>query len=393
MKILIATDNYYPNVNGASYFAQRLARELQDRHHKVLVLAPGQSITSGYFTYKGVRVFGVRSFPVIKKIQFRQAIPFSQLTIWPVLKDFKPDIIHIQDHFSLGHSAAYFGWYNNISVVGTNHFMPENLTHYLRVSSTIEKKIKKLFWQYFLAIYQCLDAVTTPTQAAANLLRSIGFSKDINVISNGIDLHQFSPKENDEALRKKYKIPPGKILLYTGRIDKEKNLDTVIKALARLPSNFSIHFVAIGKGMYQKKLQMIINKLGITEKVTFTGFVPDEDFPYLLATAYCFISPGIAELQSISTMEAMANALPILAANAVALPELVHNNVNGFLFEPYDEISLASNISRIFTDKKLHDRLAEGSLQIIKAHDMHQVITQFEELYESTIRKKNKIKR
>ncbi len=390
MKILIATDNYYPNVNGASYFAQRLARELQDRHHKVLVLAPGQSIKSGYFTHKGVRVFGVRSIPIIKKIQFRQAVPFSQLTIWPILKDFKPDIIHVQDHFSLGHSAAYFGRYNNIPVIGTNHFMPENLTHYLHVGSTIEKKVNRLFWQYFLAIYQRLDAVTVPTQAAADLLRSIGFSKEIKVISNGIDLHKFSPKEDDYALRKKYHIPNGKILLYTGRIDKEKNLDTVIKALAKLPSDFSIHFVAIGQGMYQNNLQLLINKLGVAGKVTFTGFVPDEDFPYLLATAYCFISPGIAELQSIATMEAMANALPILAANAVALPELVHNDINGFLFEPYDEISLANYIKKIFTNEQLHDRLAEGSLQIIKTHDMHQVITQFEKLYEFVIRKKNK---
>lgn len=388
MKILIATDNYYPNVNGASYFAQRLARELQDRHYKVLVLAPSQSTKSDFYTHKGIRIFGVRSFPVVKKIQFRQALPFSQLSIWPVLKDFQPDIIHLQDHFSLGHSAAYFGWYNNIPVIGTNHFMPNNLTHYIHFGPTLEKGVNKLFWKYFFAIYQRLDAVTTPTNAAAQLLQNIGFTKKINVISNGIDLHQFSPKEDDETLRKKYNIPAGRILLYTGRIDKEKNLDTVIRALAQLPRDFPIHFVAIGKGTYQDNLTTLIKKLGVTDKVTFTGFVPDEDFPYLLATAYCFISPGIAELQSISTMEAMANGLPVLAANAVALPELVHNDVNGFLFEPYDEVSLAADIIRIFTDEKLRNRLAEGSLKIIQTHDIHRVITQFEELYKEVIFKK-----
>ena len=136
MKIVISTDNYYPNVNGASYFAQRLARYLQDNKHEILVIAPSLTFRSEYFTHKGVRIFGVRSMPLIKKIKFRHAIFFSQKPVWETLEKFKPDIIHLQGHFSISRYVAHYAWQHNIPIVGTNHFMPENLVHYFHLGSS-----------------------------------------------------------------------------------------------------------------------------------------------------------------------------------------------------------------------------------------------------------------
>ena len=90
---------------------------------------------------------------------------------------------------------------------------------------------------------------------------------------------------------------------------------------------------------------------------------------------------GIAELQSIVTMEAMASGLPVLAVNAVALPELVHNGENGYLFDLDNENILAEHIGDIFSNPALRERMAKQSLEFIIRHDINKSISDFETLY------------
>ena len=79
---------------------------------------------------------------------------------------------------------------------------------------------------------------------------------------------------------------------------------------------------------------------------------------------------GIAELQSLVTMEAMASGLPIVAVNAMALPELVHDGENGFLFPEDNSQALADRLVAILTDESLKKRMGERSLAIIEKHEI-----------------------
>lgn len=87
-------------------------------------------------------------------------------------------------------------------------------------------------------------------------------------------------------------------------------------------------------------MKKLADKIGLYSRVTFTGFVPDDELPGLYALSHCFIIAGTAELQNIVTMEAMATGLPVIAVRAMALPELVQQGVNGCLFEPGDETGI-----------------------------------------------------
>ncbi len=122
MKILLATDNYYPNVNGAAYFAQRHAFQLKKLGHEVLVVAPSRKYFDETFEHEGIAIFGIKSFPIER---IRAPIPLViNGSIKRVIKKFKPDIIHIQSHFSIARRAAHIGDELGIPVIGTNHFMP-----------------------------------------------------------------------------------------------------------------------------------------------------------------------------------------------------------------------------------------------------------------------------
>src|SRR6185503_6510299 len=164
---------------------------------------------------------------------------------------------------------------------GTNHFMPENITHYLHLPKRLEEIVKNWAWGQFRKIYEELRIVTTPTSTAAGLLKDVKLTKAVLAVSNGIDLERFHPNQSCDHLKQKYNLPNKPILLYVGRLDKEKNLDAVIRALPEVLKKVDIHFLIAGKGAESQKLKALTEILSLEKSVTFAGFVPDEDLPCL----------------------------------------------------------------------------------------------------------------
>ena len=106
MKVLIASDTYYPHVNGASYFTQRLAAALAERGHEVGVIAPSLTIRNDTLRRGNVHIFGVRSYPVLIVPKFRFVLPWViSRRIEAVIDEFKPDIVHIQMHFPVSRTV------------------------------------------------------------------------------------------------------------------------------------------------------------------------------------------------------------------------------------------------------------------------------------------------
>lgn len=391
MKILISTDTYYPHVNGASYFTQRLAFYLQQQNHEVLVVAPATTYSFEEKNFNGVPMFGVPSFPILS-FGFRIVPPFAiKKNIEKAVVAFDPDIIHVQGHFTVSKNVIAAAKKNGLRapVVGTNHFMPENLVHYFHLPGYFEKKLMQFAWKDFRKTFDTLYGVTSPTRTAANLATSTGFAKQIEAISCGIDLARFNPSQKNKAIRAKYALPDVPLLLFVGRLDKEKDVDVVLQAVAKISRDIPFHFAIAGKGQEANRLKKLAEKLKITDRVTFLGFVPDEDLAAIYAESDCFVNACTAELQCIGAMEAMASGLPVIGANAVALPELVHDNENGFLFEPKNSDELAAKIERMFTDAQLRETMGLESLSIIAEHDINATIASFEKMYASAILKKN----
>jgi glycosyltransferase involved in cell wall biosynthesis len=386
MKILIATPTFYPDVNGASYFAQRLSYYLKKKGHEIMVIAPSRTIHHEMSRRNSVSVFGIRSYPILVYKDFRFSPSFfAKKTIRRVIQEFNPDIIHTQSHFLICAEVVKVAKDLGIPIAGTNHFMPENLVHYLPLPEFLRQAIKNFGWWQFRRVYDKLNLVTAPTQTAANLTKKSKLAKTIIPVSNGIDMEKFNPNNKGEHLRKKYSLPDNPLLITVGRLDKEKNLDMLLKALKLVPDNINLHFAIAGKGTEKASLEKLTIKLGIADKVTFLGFVPDDELPGLYSISSCFINGCIAELQCIAAMEGMASGLPVILANAVALPELVQHGENGFLFEINDHGSIAGYISRIFSEADLRKKMSAKSLEIIKKHDINNIINQFESLYISLL--------
>jgi glycosyltransferase involved in cell wall biosynthesis len=386
MKILIASVTYYPDVNGASYFTHRLAYYLKKAGHEILIIAPSRSMRNEMSQHNGIDAFGVRSYPIFLYPDFRWAPPFfTEKNLEKVIRQFQPDVIHMQSHFLFCANVVKIAKKLKIPVMGTNHFMPENLVHYVPMPEFLKRQVMKFGWQMFRRVYDKMDYLTAPTKTAALLSKRSGIKMDITPVSNGIDMEKFNARVSGEGLREKYHLPDKPLLLTVGRLDKEKNVDMIMRAVKLVPKEINFHFAIAGKGAEKDNLIKLAQNLGITDRVSFLGFVPDEELPGLYAISSCFINACIAELQCIAAMEAMATGLPVIAADAVALPELVHDGDNGFLFKVGDTEKIAHSITKIFSDEVLRQKMAEQSLEIIKKHDIKNVINQFESIYTQII--------
>src|ERR1700722_2474980 len=224
MKILFVSDTYYPHLNGVYFFVCRIAPLLQKCGHTVAVLAPSETTRFTRKMIDDIEVFGVPSVPVVLYPKVRVPIPFLlRSRIRALLDKFAPDVVHIQDHFLLARTAVKANKRKGIPIMGTNHFMPENLTALIRTKKW-KKGLKTLLWSRFSSVYDQLMLVTTPTETAATLIRPL-LKPEVVAVSSGIDLTKFKPRRESGRIRAQYGIPDKPVLLFVGRLDPEKKLD------------------------------------------------------------------------------------------------------------------------------------------------------------------------
>lgn len=392
MKILIAADLHWPVINGVSTFSRNLAKGLAARGHDVLVIAPSQKTTR----YKEIDENYVIERTISVKFPFYQNIRVSmapQLEVKKIIDDFKPDVIHIQMLMWIGQATMSYARKKHIPVVSTSHAMPENLMDNITSSKTIAEPINYLLRDYGRRFHSRADVATSPTQSAIDTFgkHAERFTKPMLVISNGINLEQFSPGKAPASLYKKFSIPQKvPIVTYIGRVDAEKHIHVLLKAFATVVQKVpASHLVIVGHGTEFEAMKELADKLAISESVTFTGRVSDEDLVLLHRIGTLYAIPSPAELQSIATLEAMASGQPIVAVDAGALGELCHDSKNGYLFGLDDHSAMAESIVKILTDTKKRTTFSKESMRIAGTHDLTHTLEQFEVLYRRVIKDKS----
>jgi glycosyltransferase involved in cell wall biosynthesis len=292
-----------------------------------------------------------------------------------ILRQVKPDVVHVQSHLNVGRQLSKGAKKSGIRLVATNHIMPENLIKYtVGTPQWVEKPFASIAWWDAKNVLKLADSLTTPTRRAADLLETKTGLTGVYAISCGIDASAYAsapPATNNPAT-----------LLFVGRLDHEKRIHILLKAVSLLDSRFDVKVELVGDGSERQPLEAYAEELGIREKINFLGPVSDTELMEALHRSSIFVMPSIAELQSIATMEAMASGRPIVAADAMALPHLVHSGDNGYLFKADDSKDFAAQLTKVLSaDKVEFDRMVNNSLHLIEAHDIGKTLDIFEQLY------------
>ncbi|WIE73720.1 glycosyltransferase [Curtobacterium sp. MCJR17_020] len=376
LRILIAADTFPPDVNGAATFAEQLAVGLAERGHEVHVVAPASSRNYGTFDeeHQGVTlvVHRLKSYKWPLHAWLRFVWPWS-VKKWtgPILDAVKPDVLHIQSHVVIGRGIVPEANARGIRVIATNHFMPENLLEYTPFGKWTLPIALKIAWSDAAKTYRLADTITTPTNLAADYLRKAIAGQRVLAISCGIDASRYVARDGR---------PVNNDIVFVGRVAPEKNLDVLVRAVALLPGSLAATLTIVGDGEMIPKLTALAKELGLEDRVRFLGFVSDEAKRTALTNGTVFAMPSTAELQSISSLEAMASGLPVVAADSMALPHLIDGN--GYLFTPGDEHDLAAKLEAVLTASEAeYTAMRERSSAMIEAHDINRTLTTFEALY------------
>jgi glycosyltransferase involved in cell wall biosynthesis len=379
LKIVIACDTFSPNINGAARFAERLAGGLVRHGHEVHIIVGSYDETVGprLEEHDGVQmmVHRLQSIKLPQHKSQRMTNPFGMTgKIRDILREIQPDAIHIQSHLVVGRYTLRAARGMSAQLLATNHVMPENLLKYAKLPKVLHPIATAIFWWDSGRQLKKVSTVTTPTRRAADLLEGSARIKDVLAISCGIDASRFAnqtPTQNQEPLA-----------LFLGRLDDEKRINILLQAVAQLQDHPKLRVELVGDGSERENLVAQAAGLGLVDRVSFLGHVRDDELAGIYERCTVFVMPSIAELQSIATMEAMASGRPVIGADAMALPHLVHDGDNGYLFEPDNATDLAAKLRLILEADALElARLSENSLHLIQSHDIERTLKIFEDLY------------
>jgi glycosyltransferase involved in cell wall biosynthesis len=383
-RVMIGTDTYPPDVNGAAYFTHRLACGLAERGNDVHVICASDEGPARVDHVDGVTVHRLRSAPLLVHPTMRISVPTR---LDRLVEEIAPDVVHVQGHFVVGRASIAAARRGGVPVVATNHFMPDNLFQFAHIPERLRTRAGAIAWRDFNRVFSRVDRVTTPTRIAAGLLTGKGFSRSVEPISCGIDLERFHPHAEPKLwARKAFDLPDRDTVLFVGRLDEEKRLDELIRALPYVLNDTDAQIALVGTGGQRAALAKLAHRIGVGDRVIFLGFVPDEALPQAYAAADVFAMPGVAELQSIATLEAMATGLPVVAADAMALPHLVRPGENGHLFSPGDVRRLARHLSGLLGSPGMRTAMGAASRAIALTHDHQTALSRFEAIYQEVAR-------
>ncbi|WP_142062923.1 glycosyltransferase [Pseudarthrobacter sp. B4EP4b] len=379
LTILIAADTYPPHINGAAQFGYRLAKGMSGRGHNVHVLACRADNGKSFTEFRSeATVHRLRSHGVPTHEYFRICFPWEIKKEISLLFDrVQPDVVHIQSHYMIGEHVLYEAVRRGIRIVATNHFMPENLNPFLPFPQWFKNIIGRISWKDMGKVMGQADVVTTPTPLAAKAMHQHAFLRKVLPLSNGIDsaAYELQPGEQIEP----HAHPT---VLFVGRLAEEKHVDVLIEAIGKTPAELKVHLEIVGGGEVRSNLENLVQRLGLGDRVKFLGLASDEELRKAYIRADLFCMPGTAELQSLVTLEAMSASTPVVLADAMALPHLVRDGENGYLFTPGDSDDLAKKITLIL-ELPADQRAAMGqvSRQMVEPHSIQGTLQTFEDLY------------
>jgi 1,2-diacylglycerol 3-alpha-glucosyltransferase len=301
------TEIYRPVVNGVVASVEALADGLRDRGHQVYCFAPRMP---GYAEAEGP-VFRMPSLPLPTRTPYRLTLPLLRRDLSGIIK--RLSLVHVHSPFVTGWMGLRYARRYGMPLVYTYHTQLEAYVHYVPFEPNATRFAAAQLTRTFS---NHADAVVVPTPAMAARLRELGVRARIEVVPSGIDVSHFAAGRRDERLRALLRVGVrDRLLLYVGRLAREKNIELLLQALAAANDD-SLVLVVAGDGPHRHELERQAAELGVRGSTRFLGAVARNDLPSLYASAEAFLMPSVTETQGLVIAEAMAAGAPVIAADA-----------------------------------------------------------------------------
>ena len=381
LRIGLFSESFRPVQNGVSTALMTLSSGLRERGHRVYVFAPEHQSQREPET-------GVMRFPSFVSSlnpEYPLAYPFlPRLTLAAHFRRLRMDIVHTHTPFVLGLTGANLAIRRQVPLVSTFHTLYSQYSHYAPMLP--ESVTLSLLEHYLPWYYNRVAEIICPSQIAAEHLRTLGVTQNITVIPTGIPLP--APEYTDETARQcareRIGIAPNvPLLLFAGRLAREKNVAHLLDVFARLHATAPASVLAIaGSGPYADELRRIAEELPCGGSVKFIGPVPRPQMDALYAAADVFCFPSPSETQGLVIGEARAAGTPCVAVRAGGAAETVCDGEDGLLVPPDDAGAFAAAIARILQNRDLQAKMRDAARRNACAYTPNRMIDRVLEVYE-----------
>ena len=389
MNIALFTDTYPPFINGVSTSVYNLAHTLMDHGHNVIVVTPRSDDGELEFKDNVLRVPGVE----MKKLYGYRLTKIYSSSLFNIIKDFDPDVIHNQTDSTIGIFAKICARQLNCPTVYTYHTSLEDYTYYI-TKGFFDRLAKKIVRSYSNSVAKYSTEYITPSIKIKEFMRYAGNDIYVNVIPTGINFSLFSKDKIDQERMKEFKNNRGitdktKIFLILGRVAKEKSMDVSIKCFAHYHfkhPEVDKRLIIVGDGPQRAELEMLVNELKINDVTEFIGAVPASEVPFYYNLADIYTSASVTETQGLTFMEAMVSEAIIIARYDDNLNDVIIDGKTGFFFT--NEETFAAKVEKIFEmDEDKLNQIKKNALEICDAYSIENFYKNIMEVYNRAIRK------
>ena len=367
MRIALFTNNYLPFCGGVTISVETLRRGLESSGHDAWVFGPRLTGAED----ASVKVVRYPSIPVATYPEFALAVPYSR-RIDRLVTALNFDVIHAHHPFLLGPAARRLARRNRRPLVFTYHTRYEKYAHYVPLPLALVQAAALRISAGFAAQ---ADAVLAPSAVIRDELHARGVRAPIAVVPTGIDLARFKPGDR-AAARRSLGVADGEpLVLYVGRLDREKSVDRVVAAFERVASTVpAARLALVGQGTETQRLSRMAAALPVADRIRFLGLRPHDTLAECYRAADVFLFASETETQGLVLAEAAACGLPAVAVDAPGCDEVVRDGETGILTKG-DPAGLAEAVIGLLLDperrramgrraRELAERLYDVSLQI-----------------------------
>lgn len=377
-RIAMCSESYLPRISGVVHSLRAVTGALRARGHRVIIAAPH------FPGYRDADPDVVR-FPSLRpphQPDFPLALPYAPAA-WRRLTAEAFDVVHTHSPFLMGAAARRLAAQQRVPLVFTHHTLYDEYTHY---APFISRRLSAPAVRAYVSRYanRCA-AVVVPSAWMADRLRRQGVTTRIAVVPTGVMDPDLFRSLDPSGVRAAYGIPAGRPLLVTAsRLAREKSVDLVIRAFARLAAGREAALLVIGGGPQQAALRELAADLGVAERTVFTGLLPHRRALECVAAGDLFLYASQTETQGLVVIEAMAAGVPVVAVAAGGVTEAVRDAAAGELVPP-DPEAIAARASGLLDDPERRRRLGRAGEAAARAYLPEAVTERLVDLYASVI--------
>jgi glycosyltransferase involved in cell wall biosynthesis len=386
LKVLLLSQFFSTTKGGGEYIFKIIAKELAQNGHKVWVITNNVKDET-YEENENLKI--IRISPTL---EYRGGLP---PTFWDnisyvinsflkgiqIVKQEKINLIH-SNNFSPSLAGSLISYLTKVPHVTTIHDIFsaydkdfwKKWTEQTNVSS-INARLVPFFEKLMMKLK--IDGLHTVSEATKNDILKIGTNKPIHIIPNCIE----------DKKRIKIDIKKNQIF-YLGRLVFYKNIEVVLKAIKLISKKHpDIKLIIAGDGPHKKSLQQTVKLLGISENVTFLGYVSNNQKLKLLAESLALVFPSTVEGFGLVILESFQQKRPVLVSDLPPMSDIVENKKTGLVIDPSDEQKWADSIIQLIKNPDEANTMGQNGYETLKKKYTEQIFYQnLIEMYKTIIK-------